>query len=117
MGSGEAVEIDPKRSGVKAHLVESIGEVGEDHMIRGEPGGMQPSVNDKGEIEGFSIACPGCGIWGGISFVARGAFTKPWRVTGGSVNDVTTLSVMDSILKHCCGWHGHLEDGVFKSCD
>ncbi len=99
---------------IKARLVDTVGEVGEDHRIRGEPGGMMPVRNDKGEITGFSIACPACGVWGGISFVAVGSFTNPWHVTGGSVEDVTTLTVRNSILKHCCGWHGYLNNGVFE---
>lgn len=99
---------------VKAHLVASVGEVGPDHMIRGEPGGMMPVVNDAGEITGFLIACPACGVWGGISFITYGHFKNPWRVTGGSVTDVTTLSVMNSILVHCCNWHGYLVKGVFQ---
>jgi len=109
-------QIDPKRTGVKAHLTYSVDSVGADHIIRGVPGGMTPITNNRGVIEGFTIACPGCGVWGGISFVASEHFTNPWRVTGGSVLDVTTLSVMDSILKHCCGWHGYLRNGVFESC-
>ena len=108
--------IDPKRAGVRAHQVMNaeINTWGEGHDIRGPLGGMIPSVNDAGVIEGFSIACPGCGKWGGISFVAYDGFTNPWRVTGGSVDDVTTLTVRNSILKHCCGWHGFLNCGVFE---
>lgn len=108
--------IDPKRTGVKASLTtaDKINVHGEGHDIRGEPGGMIPSVNYQDVIEGFTIACPGCGVWGGISFVASESFTDPWRVTGDSVDDVTTLSVRNSILKHCCGWHGFLNHGVFE---
>lgn len=99
---------------VKAHIVTTVGECGDDHVIRGEPGGMMPIRDDKGVITGFSIACPACGSWGGISFISYGHFTNPWHVTGGDVEDVTTLSVMNSILKHCCGWHGYLVKGVFQ---
>jgi len=112
------IVIDPKRTNVKAFLttVDKLNTHGKGYDIRSEPGGMIPSVNDQGVIEGFSIACPGCGCWGGIQFVADEHFKDPWRVVGGSVDDVTTLSVKDSILKHCCGWHGYLKDGIFVSC-
>lgn len=115
-GVMDKLTIDPKRTGVKAHLTtaDKINVYGEGYDIRGEPGGMIPSVNDQGVIEGFSIACPGCGAWGGIRFVADEHFKNPWRVTGGSVDDVTTLTVRNSILKHCCGWHGFLNCGVFE---
>lgn len=102
--------------GVKANLTESMGVLGEDMWIRGNPGDMRPLVDDAGTITGFLIACPRCGIWGQISFVPHGTFKCPWRVTGGSVDDVTTLSVMDSILKKCCDWHGYLKCGVFEEC-
>ncbi len=81
----------------------------------GRPGDMARSVNEAGVTTGFWIACPKCGQFGCISFDAA-AMPTPWRVTGGNIEDVTTLSVRDSILKHCCGWHGYLTDGEFKAC-
>lgn len=58
----------------------------------------------------FLIACPGCGQFGSARDGAK------WSVAGGSEEDVTTLSLQPSILKHCCGWHGYLTNGVFVSC-
>ncbi len=101
--------VDTKRSGVKALLLAEF-------VFDAEPGDMLPMTNESAEIIGFNIACPGCGKWGCISFVAFDHFTNPWRVTGGSTADVRSLSVMNSILNHCCGWHGYLKNGVFESC-
>jgi hypothetical protein len=99
--------VNLKLTGVKAKLLTEL-------RFHAEPGDMMRTVNDAGEIIGFMLACPGCGSWGGIQFVADEHFKNPWRVTGGSVNDVTTLTVRNSILVHCCGWHGYLNKGVFE---
>lgn len=64
--------------------------------------------------------CPGCGRAGAI----RAAHPKPdngngatWDITGGSLGDVTTLTLHPSInCVGCCGWHGWLRNGVFESC-
>lgn len=53
------------------------------------------------------LCCPGCGE---VGSPREGA---AWTATAGSFEDVTTLSLSPSILKSCCGWHGHLVNGVF----
>jgi len=64
------------------------------------------------------FACPGCGRTGAI----RAANPKPgdspsWDIASGSLDDVTTLTLSPSInCVGCCGWHGYLTGGVFKSC-
>lgn len=66
------------------------------------------------------FACPGCGRSGAI----RAAHPKPpngngatWDITGGSLDDITTLTLTPSInCVGCCGWHGYLRNGVFESC-
>ncbi len=66
------------------------------------------------------FACPGCGRSGAI----RAAHPKPpngsgatWDITGGSLDDITTLTLSPSInCVGCCGWHGYLKNGVFESC-
>jgi hypothetical protein len=73
-----------------------------------DPGSMIP-VQGGGTV-GFNIACPGCGQIG----CAREG--QNWTVSGGSRDDVTTLSLVPSIAKSCCGWHGYLKNGVFESC-
>lgn len=103
------IVVDSKRTGVKASLLPKF-------VFDADPGNMYPLKNETGDITGFNIACPGCGKWGCISFVTDEHFKDPWRVVGGSVDDVTSLSVTASILSHCCGWHGHLKNGVFESC-
>lgn len=68
----------------------------------------------------FMFACPGCGVTGSI----RAGHPKPdnsngatWDVTGGSLDDPTTLTLSPSInCVGCCGWHGWLKGGVFESC-
>lgn len=47
------------------------------------------------------ICCPGCGIC---------SFTGTHKVTGS--NGIYTVS--PSLVYDCCGWHGHLKEGVFS---
>ncbi len=103
-------EVDPKRSGVKAALIEWTEPPCELIADRwyAPPGSMVPCNNGHGM--GHLIACPGCGK---ISSPKDGAM---WQVAGGSLDDVTTLSLSPSILNGCCGWHGYLTNGVFHSC-
>ncbi len=102
--------VDPKRTGVKAvqsDWTEPPMELVNGHW-HGPPGTMIP-VEGRG-IGGFLIACPGCGQ---IGSARDGAV---WQVTGGSREDVTTLTLSPSIAKGCCGWHGYLKNGVSESC-
>ncbi len=56
----------------------------------------------------WDLCCPACGQLGG----PRDG--QAWQTISGSWDDVTTLTLMPSILKNCCGWHGYLVDGVFQ---
>jgi hypothetical protein len=80
----------------------------------GQPGDMIRSHNSDGTLYGFFIACPRCGQFGVVTIGSKS--TANWVVIGGTTDDVTTLSLQGSILKHCCGWHGHLTNGEFVSC-
>ncbi len=109
-------EVDPKRTGVKAREVPDMGRADERARFCGEPGDMVRAYrhNATDLLWGFNVACPGCGQFAAVpTFPTEGA---RWEVTGGSVEDVTTLTLSPSILKDCCGWHGHLRAGVFESC-
>jgi hypothetical protein len=79
----------------------------------GEPGQSCRYVDGH-----FMFACPGCGRWGGIRVGAQKPPESPsWAITEGSVDDPTTLSLSPSInCVGCCGWHGYLTKGVYKSC-
>lgn len=103
--------VDPKRTGVKAVLSEWYEPPLECVNGRwyGPPGTMVRRHDTESGLN-FLIACPGCGQMGTARDGAK------WRITGGSEDDVTTLSVQPSILKSCCGWHGYLTNGVFISC-
>lgn len=62
------------------------------------------------------FGCPGCGQFGCIRVGGPEASdSRTWRVVAGSPADSTTLTLTPSILNHCCGWHGHLSAGVFRS--
>ncbi len=101
---------DPKRTGVKAVRLDWTEPPCEliDGRWHAPPGSMFPV--EGGGIGGFLIACPGCGQIGSARDGAK------WEVTGGSRDDVTTLSLSPSIQKGCCGWHGYLRNGTFESC-
>lgn len=68
--------------------------------------------------ESFCFACPGCQQFGHI----RVGNPKPegspsWKIEKGTREDPATLTLSPSIhCAGCCGWHGYLTDGVFKSC-
>ncbi len=66
----------------------------------------------------FSFACPGCGRMGAITAShPKNAKSPSWDVVSGTLDDVTTLTLAPSIhCVGCCGWHGFLRAGVFKSC-
>ncbi|MCC7424806.1 MAG: hypothetical protein IT428_31430 [Planctomycetaceae bacterium] len=106
-----AVAKDVKRTGVQAESIKMSDSRCEfvDGLWYGPPGGMIRVQGDKSGT-GHIIACPGCGQFGSGREGAR------WTVAGGSLDDVTTLTLNPSIAKSCCGWHGYLRNGVFESC-
>jgi hypothetical protein len=56
------------------------------------------------------LCCPGCGEAGAPRTGAT------WRITAGSFEDVSTLTLEPSIATNCraCpGWHGYLRNGIF----
>jgi hypothetical protein len=104
------MDIDPKRTGVKASVIpwaEPPMEL-KDHRWHGPPGafiqGAELGPNS------WCLCCPGCGELGSPREGAK------WTATSGSFEDVTTLTLSPSIQKSCCGWHGYLRGGVFESC-
>lgn len=82
-----------------------------------EPGQAMRLYPDDNLLQ---FACPGCGRCGAIP----AAHPKPpngngatWDLVGGTLDDVTTLTLSPSIhCVGCCGWHGYLRNGVFESC-
>jgi hypothetical protein len=64
------------------------------------------------------FACPGCGRWGGIhiGFVVK-AEQPGWLLASGDQKDAASWTLSPSInCVGCCGWHGHLTNGIFTSC-
>lgn len=101
---------DPKRTGVKAVAV----------IFPDDP--TFPNFGNPGEIDAkdnyILQACPGCGSISGMLVGHPKPGTSPsWNIMGGSLQDVTTLTLSPSInCVGCCGWHGYLKNGVFESC-
>ena len=85
----------------------------------GEPGsaGMFLKYHDS-TGDHLMFACPGCGQFSPIRVgVDKPSDAPSWCVTTGRVDDVKSLSLVPSIhSKYCCGWHGYLTDGIFRSC-
>ena len=103
-------DVDPKRTGVKASLV-PYGEPNTYYVndrLHGPPGAFLDSVGIG--VNNWILCCPGCGEAGSPRDGAS------WQATHGSFSDVTTLTLVPSIAKSCCGWHGYLNNGVFESC-
>lgn len=66
----------------------------------------------------LQFACPGCGRFGAIRCGSPKPGESPsWVIAAGSLADPTTLTLTPSInCVGCCGWHGYLTAGEFKSC-
>lgn len=64
------------------------------------------------------FACPGCGQVGGIRVGEDKPEPSPsWKIEFGKREDATSLTLSPSInCVGCCGWHGYLTAGVFRSC-
>ena len=64
------------------------------------------------------FGCPGCGQFGAIPVGHPKPENSPsWDIVAGSPADATTLTLAPSIhCVGCCGWHGFLTAGVFRSC-
>ncbi len=64
------------------------------------------------------FACPGCGRMGSIRAKHPKDQNGPsWDITAGKLTEPEGLSLSPSIhCLGCCGWHGHLIAGLFKSC-
>lgn len=107
------IDIDQKRTGVKA----SSGPWSEppcfihDGRWYSTPGYIIFVEKTEPLVTGsYYLACPGCGQ------IGTPRDKQQWKVNGGTLDDVTTLSLLPSIKKNCCGWHGYLTNGVFESC-
>ena len=63
------------------------------------------------------FACLGCGRMGSIRVGVSKPEDKPsWGISAGDLRNPTSLTLFPSIhCVGCCGWHGFLTDGVFKS--
>jgi hypothetical protein len=111
--------IDNKRT-CKAKLVRVFeDDGGAPNGIDAEPGDCQRREPYRGEIDPrLMFACPGCGQWGSIPVGhPKPAKSPSWDIVAGSLDDPTTLSLTPSILcQSCCGWHGYLTSGEFRSC-
>jgi hypothetical protein len=65
----------------------------------------------KMDGENWILCCPGCGELGGPRQGAK------WEIVSGSFSDVSKLTIRPSLqMGSCCGWHGYLTDGEFKTC-
>ena len=105
--------VDPKRTcnAIQAAPTDERLEPGESEFT-------EPGLARRLESDHLLFSCPGCGRLGAIRAThPKDVGGKSWDITGGSLDDVTTLTLSPSIhCVGCCGWHGHLQGGVFKSC-
>lgn len=99
--------VDPKRTGVKAVLIEEF-------VFDAEPGQCQWKPDEPK----LYFACPGCGAWGGVRIGHPKPEKSPsWDIVSGMPEDPSALTLAPSInCIGCCGWHGYLKNGVFESC-
>ncbi len=107
MDEPEQIVVDPKRTNVKAVLLDKF-------KFHAKPGECQWDA----ESSRLEFACPGCGQWGSISCGhPKPARSPSWDITAGSPEDPGSLTLSPSInCIGCCAWHGHLRNGLFVSC-
>ena len=73
--------------------------------------------NEKVYKDHLLFACPGCGLMGSIPISPPPKQDHSWMVVSGDPLKPETLTLAPSIdCVGCCKWHGHLVDGLFKSC-
>jgi hypothetical protein len=83
-----------------------------------EPGDVEVRTID-GTVWGYAFACPGCGSRGylALSDLNPGPC---WTVAAGDIALPTTVtltpSILDTIERGGCGWHGYLRGGRFVPC-
>lgn len=108
--------IDPKRTVRATQAARDDPELAPGQFCYAAPGKARQL--DQGDH--LLFACPGCGQTGAIRAShpkADNGNGATWDITGGSLADVTTLTLSPSIhCVGCCGWHGHLVGGEFRSC-
>src|SRR6185436_16809538 len=104
---GLIVDIDPKRTGVKASLIPVVFGpepnatvwYSDKNRLCGPPGAYLDR-HPQNTPDEWTLCCPGCGEAGGPREGAK------WTATSGSFEDVTTLTLSPSIhCAGCCGWH------------
>ena len=82
------------------------------------PGDVEVRAID-GVVWGYAFACPGCG---GRSYLAVGDLDPGprWSVTAGDIARPETVtlspSILDTVERGGCGWHGYLRGGRFEPC-
>lgn len=82
----------------------------------GAPNGMENEPGDSQRLgDRLALACPGCANWIAIR-CTNPKEVSSWGILAGSLDDPTTLTLFPSIQLGCCGWHGHLKNGVYESC-
>lgn len=81
------------------------------------PENSEPGSTCRHTYDRLAFSCPGCGRWGSIRVGSPKPEESPsWAILEGSVDDPATLSLSPSInCVGCCGWHGYLTQGVYKS--
>lgn len=106
---------DPKRTckATVAHVFDADG--GAPNGVDGHPPGTcqrHPARSNR-----LMFTCPGCGQWGGVQAFPPPKKPEGWEIIAGSLDDATTLTLSPSIhCVGCCGWHGYLTAGEFRSC-
>ncbi len=108
-----SIPVDVRRTCKAIQAAEDDPEIQPGEYLHTTPGKGRRFLDDV-----LLFTCPGCGRLGSI----RATHPKPsvspsWDITAGSLDDITTLTLTPSIhCQGCCGWHGYLTNGEFRSC-
>lgn len=103
--------VDPKRTVKVTELVDPWPDSG-----YAEPGAC---FEDKEMVykDRLIFACPGCGRVGSIKAAGKVKQDGYWQIVEGVLDRPSSLTLHPSIhCVGCCGWHGWINDGIWKSC-
>jgi hypothetical protein len=79
------------------------------------PGQYYLPINSDKEIKAIIMNCPGCGKTGGMTVYKPNTPKPPspsWEMNGEGEN-ITLKPSINCV--GCCGWHGYLTNGEYKS--
>lgn len=85
----------------------------------GEPGDVEPYIDEEGRLWALGICCPGCGS-GSLLRLGAVASGPSWQTVAGDPRTGEGLTLSPSVHHTTglggCGWHGWVRGGRWVPC-